>query len=541
MRGQKIELPIEEIPEYDSLLPAGNMRSRRMSSKEPESPQFPKEEDSFSHNSSQHLDYKLPKSNYFQRNLAKRKTKRKESNQNSETSSQKTPKSHSSRSHQTSSEKSKRSSLSAFQTPQSSNNSSPAPQTNEDQIVQEIQSPVTNSIDELPKTTDELQTEENEIPSRVIPNSPSTSSIPESILQPNDENTQPQFIEEKQQEEINNNTSTQPIELMKPMGFPPKQIHRPIGKPAAPPKPNSPSPSVPLNVQKQKPPPELNKLFTFPTTAQIPKQSKKMIPTIPKKEPFSQNSDSMKRFEMANANINLTNPRLSNRVNGRLAQGPFSNPLLKNESANDLLVPPAEENSSQSYFKQTIPSAVSIKQKYIPQIPVSQSAIDRFFAASAYSISENFAPRKANLGSIKENVNKISLHSADSQSSLRELSQQTTSLEETLSVHHDQFTNITHSVTELSQKTSMAKDRSDVLLDKMETIGDTVGMTTITLQYVLRFVAIIYWIIMLIVGIFMAPFKKREKMSLNDAQNKLNKRLSHMQADSEAETETSED
>ena len=585
MRGQKLELPIEEIPDYDNLIPVGNIRSRRVNSKEYDSPHFPQEEDSTSHNSSQQVTYKLPKTNYFQRNLAKRRVKKKEKKEVSESSSQKTPSKHSSsRKEHKSDDTQSYSTFSEFETPQSSNNSSPAaPTNNVSNQSSPVQAPLENNETNLPTQDMLIVDDENETEVKLneIINGSQPSILTQKSTYDDSENehyhnpapeSNPVIQSEKQEEQQNNTKNddqeiqrqspekkSKPIDLMKPLPFaskpnqniPQLNIPRPnpnITMPQPVPlisKPNSPSPSAPLNVVRQRMPAELNKFFPHPTNNDAPKQNsptKRMIPTLPRKN--DQNSvalDSLKRLDLANNSINISNPRFANRMVGKNGQISLANPYLRNESANDLLVPPADDNLASQYAPRQAPSSYSVRQKYIPQIQISQTTLDKFFAASAYSISENFAPRKANMEPLKVTSSTMSIYSDYSETTLRELAHQTGSLEISYSNNHDQIANITHNITEVVQKASIAKDKSEVLLDKMETISDTVSLTTITLQYALLVLAIIYWIIMLIAGIFMAPFNKHKKMSLNDAQNRVNQTLSHIQmGDSEADTETGE-
>ena len=466
----------EDFPQMEQRIPAGTLSSRRMGSRESEV--------SSQQESSQQTQ-KNPKSSYFARNIKKREAliKKGPSSAMKPKTPLKTDKKSPTRTSQ------------LFQTPQDSVISTP-PFSSGGQNNSDIEdADVEDSFDELSKEA--ILAEKKKIKEREH-----RKKMSEQLSNA----SRPPFSSGNAaiQSHFQNNMQG-PIELMRPVPIEARKNVR--------------TPAIPAVVHNNNDANEQQK---------SPDKNNQAIP-----KPIARaNTELMKRFEKTNASIDLRNPRFSARNLQRTISSPVTpqRELLRSRG-DDLLLPP-NEGSDVQYMN------IKQKKKSAPQVKISSNAIDSFFAASAYAIAENFTPAKSDTSSLKSKSSEIESRALNSYQSLKTLSNQASALEDKLSGASYQFSMMYSTISELSQKTSMIEDKVDILLDKMDMSNEATGFVTVSLQYIIKVVAILYWIVMSIVGIFMAPFRKRRKMSFIDAQKKLNRRMSSYANDSETETET---
>ncbi|EAX95065.1 hypothetical protein TVAG_428680 [Trichomonas vaginalis G3] len=212
----------------------------------------------------------------------------------------------------------------------------------------------------------------------------------------------------------------------------------------------------------------------------------------------------------------------------------------------DVLVPPNSTSNVQTplspVFKQKDPN----EDKKIPKIPIQTASIDSFFSAAAYSISEAFSPPKIDMQNLPNATNAIRERSVRASEAVSRLTGSVEGLESSLSNTVFQFQFTAQKITDVVQKSRLVCDKNDVLLDKMKKSAGTTSYKMTLLQIVLRVVAVLYWIVMLIVTTVVSPFsrKKREKITLQDAQERMEAARENLrkarQIESETDTETGE-
>lgn len=191
----------------------------------------------------------------------------------------------------------------------------------------------------------------------------------------------------------------------------------------------------------------------------------------------------------------------------------------------EVLVPPnATSNVKEQSPRPFVDSQTLELSKKVPKIPIQPSSIDTFFSAAAYSISEAFSLPRIEMQGLTTASNSIRERSLGAVDAIGKLTGSVEGLEGCLSNTVFQLQCTSQKVTDVAQKSHSVCEKNDVLLDKLRTsAGGAVSFKMTLLQFVLRIVAVLYWVVMLAVTTAISPFShiKRKKMSLQDAQEKM--------------------
>jgi len=154
---------------------------------------------------------------------------------------------------------------------------------------------------------------------------------------------------------------------------------------------------------------------------------------------------------------------------------------------------------------------------------ISPSTIDSFFSSAAYSISESFTPPSIDTSGIEKASSEMVQVSRKAEQSTQVLLSKSESLEDCLSTTYNTASSSSQKLTNVYQKITIARERMGVLNDIVDSFNEGSGnFKIIALQYLLKFVAVIYWVFLLIKNTILRPFKKDEKLpSLVEAEQSM--------------------